>query len=39
MKRTNNAIAIVAAVLLLIAGLSMAWHQSERRGPGVEVKW
>ncbi len=39
MKRTNNAIAIVAALMLLIAGLSLAWQHGERRGPGVEIKW
>jgi len=33
MKRTNNAIAIAAAVLLLIAGLSLAWQHGERVNP------
>ena len=39
MKRTNNAIAIAAALMLLIGALGMAYQQSERRGPGVEIKW
>ena len=33
MKSTNNAIAIVAALMLLIAGLSLAWQHGERVNP------